>query len=114
MRTAVIRNRHSLRWKLVSLGIAALLPGFAVVAVTQYQITRSRRAEVQALALRSAVQASFEIERIIAGIESLLVAVSSVPAVSRLEAAECSAYLAHLQSRLPHLTGIFVIDTDGQ
>jgi two-component sensor histidine kinase len=97
----------------MALSLVALVPGFAVISFTQYQVDRSRHAEVQELAVRSARQAAFEVDRIIAGIQVLLLAVSEVPGVRDMNDAACGAYFAHLRPQVPYLTGLAAIDVDG-
>ncbi len=84
-----------------------------IVAVTQYQINRSRQLEVEQLAVRSALQGAFELDRIIGDIKTVIATVSHVPDVRDLNDAGCSAYLAALRPDLPNLTALAVLDTTG-
>ncbi|GGH10085.1 hypothetical protein GCM10007036_06460 [Alsobacter metallidurans] len=104
----------SLRLRLLALSVAALLPGFLVLGYTQVQIDRSRKAEILDLATRSAVLASSELDRIVSGVQNLLVAVSRTEGVRDMADPACSSYLAALQPDLPHLIGLTVIDAAGQ
>ncbi|MHB2170135.1 sensor histidine kinase [Alsobacter sp. R-9] len=94
--------------------LVALLPGFAAVAYTSIGITASRRAEVSDLAMRSAQQAASEIASIVAGIESLMLAVSRVPVIRDREPEGCRTFLGDLSPHLPHLVGLAVLSADGR
>ena len=96
------------------LSALALTPGFAVLVLLQIQITASRRAEIRDLAFRNAQQAASELDRIISGLETLLLAVSRAPDAREFREPECAAYLTELQPSLPHLTGLTLIDKDGR
>jgi two-component sensor histidine kinase len=98
----------------MALSLAALVPGFAILAFTQYQVDGSRHIEIQRLAVRSAKQAAFELDRIIADVKMLIVAVSHVPGVNSLNANACTAYLADLRPDLPYLAGLSVLDSQGR
>jgi two-component sensor histidine kinase len=98
----------------MALSLAAIAPGLAVLAYTQHEIDRSRHEEVQDLAVRSARQAAFELDRIVAGVRILLIAVSQVPDVRDGNEAGCNSYLADLEPRLPYLAGLAVLDSGGR
>lgn len=80
----------SLRTRLIGLSVAALLPGFCVIGFVQYQVSQSRQAEVHELAIRNAQQAGLEIERLLLGVQALLVAVSQAPVVRGEDFTACS------------------------
>lgn len=103
----------SLRTRLIALSLAALIPGFAIVAFTQYQVNRSRHLEVEQLAVRSALQGAFELDRIISDVKILIATVSHVPDVRDLNDAGCSSYLAALRSDLPNLNALVILDSTG-
>ncbi len=94
--------------------MAALVPSFLIVAFTEYQVDRSRHEEVQDLAVRSARQAGFELDRIVDGVKALLIAVSQVPDVREMNEAGCADYVADLRPDLPYLTGLTVLDSRGR
>jgi two-component sensor histidine kinase len=85
-----------------------------VFGVTQYQVDRSRHAEIEDLAVQSARQAAFELDRIIGGVRVLLIAVSKVPDVRDVNEAGCTAYFDRLRPELPYLTGLAVLTADGR
>jgi hypothetical protein len=65
----------------LALSLAALAPSLGVTAYTEYAVYKSRQAEVDQLAVRSAKLVCSEIDRIILRVEALLLAVSKVPDV---------------------------------
>jgi two-component sensor histidine kinase len=95
------------------LSLVALIPSFAIITFTQYQINRSRQLEVQQLAVRSATQGAFQLDRIIADIKILIATVAHVPDVRDLSDAGCASYLTALRPDLPNLTALVVLDTTG-
>jgi two-component sensor histidine kinase len=104
----------SLRTRLIALSLGALIPSFAIIAFTQYQINQSRQLEVEQLAVRSALQGAFELDRIISAVKILIATVSHVPDVQDLNDGGCGSYLASLQADLPNLTALAVLDTTGR
>jgi two-component sensor histidine kinase len=107
------RAKSSLAVRLLALSLAALAPGFGVIAYTEYAVNKSRQAEVDQLALRSAKLASSEIDRIILGLKALLFAVSSVPDVREQRNPGCTTYLVSLLSKMTNLGSLSVSDTEG-
>lgn len=103
-----------MRARLMTLATAAMVPGFIILGMTEFEIAQSRKEEVRDLALRNASQAASEMERIIAGVDAMINAVSKAPAVKYFREPECSSYLRDLQQSLPQITGIVIVDTDGQ
>jgi two-component sensor histidine kinase len=100
----------SLRQRLFVLTAIALLPAFAVLSLNEVQTRRSREAEVRAQALRMAGLASLELERILAGVESLLIGISLSNELADPNDAECGRYLARLARAMPSLSGINLLD----
>jgi two-component sensor histidine kinase len=103
----------SLRTRLIVLSLVALIPSFVVLAFTQYQVNRSRQLEVEQLAVRSALQGAFELDRIISGIKIVVATVSHVADIRDLNDAGCNSYLDALQADLPNLAALAVVDTAG-
>jgi C4-dicarboxylate-specific signal transduction histidine kinase len=97
----------------MALALAALTPGFFVVAFTEWQVNRLRQAEVSELALRSARQVAFELDRIISGVKTLILAVSFVPDLRDLDPRRCAAYLGDMRPHLSDVAILSVLDTTG-
>lgn len=100
--------------RLFLLVAVALLPAIAIQAYNEFDLRRSREREVRELALRQARLAASEMSQILDGVRSLLTAVAEVPAVRSFDAPTCSAYLADLQPKVPHLTTIAALDLAGR
>jgi hypothetical protein len=89
--------------RLFLLVLIALLPALAIQAYNEFDLRRTRQAEVDEMALRQAQLASSELNQIFEGIHNLLIAVAEVPSVRSFAAGECAAYLATLQPKVPYL-----------
>jgi signal transduction histidine kinase/ActR/RegA family two-component response regulator len=100
--------------RLFLLVLIALLPALAIQAYNEFDLRRTRQAEVDEMALRQAQLASSELNQIFEGIHNLLIAVAEVPSVRSFAAEECAAYLATLQPKVPYLKTIAAIDMEGR
>ena len=87
--------------RLFLLVLIALLPALAIQAYNEFDLRRTRQAEVDEMALRQAKLASSELNQIFEGIHNLLIAVAEVPSVRSFAADECAAYLAHPSTQSP-------------
>ncbi|WP_406853710.1 cache domain-containing protein [Alsobacter sp. KACC 23698] len=103
----------TLRQRLFALAVVALVPAIAIIVFNEITLRRSRVAETNDMALRSARLAASELDRVIEGVNGLLLAVSSAPAVRNLDAENCADYLSHLQNQVTLVTGIVAIDLQG-
>ena len=99
--------------RLFVLGLVALVPVICVQILTEIDARRYRQQEVSAQALDSANLASSEIDRILSGVQNLLVAVSKEPSIRELQPSACVPYLAAVQSEVPYLLSLSVIDSKG-
>ena len=105
--------RLSLRQRLLLLVLLALMPTLAVIGYNEVKLGNSRTQEVHEQALRSGLLAASELERIFEGIENLLVAIGQMPQIQSLDTQSCQSYFAALQPSVRHLTGINVVDPNG-
>ena len=103
-----------MKLKLVAVAFAALVPVVALLAFNELATRYQRNEEVRAAAAQAARQASSEVERIIEGLHSLLIAVSSMPSVRNLDTAACSEALTAVASKVGNIQTIFVVDLQGQ
>jgi two-component sensor histidine kinase len=104
---------RSLKARLLVFAIAALAPGLFLVALNESEIRKSRAAEINELALRGAKNASSELDRIVAGVESVLVAVSRAPVMLGEDGERCNAYVAEVVQRLANLSSMAFMNIDG-
>ena len=100
--------------RLFLLALIALLPALTIQAYNEFDLRRTRRAEVDEMALRQAKLASSELNQIFEGIHNLLIAVAEVPSVRSFAGDQCAAYLATLQPKVPYLETIAAIDMEGR
>ena len=106
------RPNLSLRWRLVSISVAALLPTIVVLLMNEAALRRSRTQEVNELALRSARLANSELTRIIEGVHSVLFTAATLPDVQRLSPG-CPAYLGAIENELDQINALQAVDTAG-
>ena len=103
----------SLRWRLILIAVAALIPALFVVGYEEITLRQVRAADVRDAALRYATQASLELERIIRGTEGMLDAIAAAPVVKSLNEPLCSQYLGSIVGRQQQYTAIAVFDISG-
>jgi two-component sensor histidine kinase len=103
-----------MKLKLVAVAVAALVPIVALLAYNEVSMRYQRNEEVRDQAAQAARQASSEVERIIEGLHSLLIAVSAMPSVHDLDAARCSETLTSVASKVGNVRTIFVTDPRGR
>ena len=106
--------RLSLRHRLFILTGAALLPAVIVLAINAYQSRLERIVEVREQALRQGKLASLELERILDGVQNVLVAASAAKEVTNRQPEACSRYLAEVAGHVPALNAIGVAGLDGR
>ncbi|CAN7660451.1 sensor histidine kinase [Rhizobium sp. LjRoot30] len=93
---------------------AALLPALGMLAYNEVALRDQRNAELHVQAAQAARQAASEVDRIIDGMRSLLIAASSIPAVLDLEPEGCGQALKRASERLVSIRTILVIDPAGK
>jgi hypothetical protein len=99
---------------LFALSLVALTPILGLQVYDEIVTRRTRAAEVRETALRSAQQASSELDRIVEGARSVLVSISKVDSVQALDTPRCVAHLAKLQPEMPHLVSLAALDLEGR
>ncbi|WP_210485850.1 sensor histidine kinase [Microvirga antarctica] len=99
--------------RLLLLALISVLPAIVIWTYTEVSLRRAREAEVTELAVRQARLAASELERILDGIQSLLLAVDETPSIRALNAPACSTYLRSLQQKVPHLVSLVALDMEG-
>jgi len=102
-----------MKFKLVAVAVAALVPVVAMLGYGEYAIRQERGEEVRAQAAQAARQASSEVDRIVEGLRSLLLAVTSMPSVRHLDGPTCDEALKSLAGNVPNIRTIFVLRPDG-
>src|SRR4051794_37124822 len=100
----------TLAQRLLLLVAIARLPAVAIQAYNEFDLRRSRTAEIHDLALRQARQAASELDQLIGGIPNLLTVVGEVPAARGGDTAACVAFLRGLGFDVPRLLTIAALD----
>lgn len=101
-------------YRLFILVILALLPAIAIQAYNEWDLRRSRKAEVHELALRQARLAASEMQRIVDGVRILLTAVAESPSVRAFDGPRCGGFLGSLLRKVPQVATLAVLDLDGR
>lgn len=103
-----------MRLKLLAVAVSALAPVVAMLAYSEYSLREQRAEEVRLQAAQTARQASSEVERIIEGLRSMLVAVTSMPSVRSGNVPECNEALQSLAVNVPNIGKVFVLSPEGR
>jgi hypothetical protein len=103
----------TLRVRLWLLILLVAAPGVGVQVYAHSELRREREADAVDGALALAKQVTSETDRIVEGARGILIALSEVPVVKRLEAEPCSFYLADLGRRYEQVNNISIIAADG-
>src|SRR5579864_9286240 len=85
--------------RLFALVLVAMLPALAIQAYNEIAGRQAREAEVRDDALRLALFAAGELDRIVEDGRTVLVATANLPALRELDGPACSAYVTSLQDR---------------
>ncbi|MGV2103936.1 cache domain-containing protein [Rhizobium sp. 21-4511-3d] len=102
-----------MRLKLVAVAMAALAPVVTMMGYNEFAMRQQRSQEVRAQAAQAARQAGSEVERIVEGSRSLLVAITAIPSVRNRDVALCNDALVSLASKVPNVRTIFVLTPEG-
>lgn len=100
------------RKRLFAVAITALLPGIGLLTFNELSSRSERSAEVQQQAAQAAQNAVAELDRVLEGAKSLLVAVTALPNVVDLDPSSCSGSLKRIAEGLQMTGAILVIDAE--
>lgn len=103
-----------MRRKLAAVAAATLFPVIAMLAYNEYATRQQRNEEVRAQASQAARQASSEVERILEGLHSLLIATSALDGVETRNRSDCTDDLKRVASQVPSIRTIIVLDLQGK
>ncbi len=92
---------------------AAMTPLLIALVYILVSLTATRNKEVTDQAFQDGRLATLEIQRILTGFESVLVTLSSAPAVRQLETDRCALLLAETNRRVAGIETLGFIDKDG-
>lgn len=100
--------------RLFLLATAALMPGAALLAINEVTYRAEREQEVHRMAQQAGRQAASELERIIEGVDGLLIAVAANAAVSAADPGACHRALAAVAAAVPSIRVIFLMSAAGR
>lgn len=107
-------GRDIVRKRLFAVAATALLPGIGLLAYNELASRQQRAAEIHSQAAQAARLAASEVDRILEGARSLLVAASAIPAIVDLDTVECTRTLRRVAENLTTTGAILVIGADGK
>jgi two-component sensor histidine kinase len=84
-----------------------------LIILTQAELVNSRKIEVRESALLSAKYADSEMERIVSGVEAVLIAVSQGPDMRESALEQCRDYLARVIAQTPNIASLTFVQVDG-
>lgn len=100
--------------RLFLLATAALAPGVGLLAINEVTYRAEREREVHRMAQQASRQAASEIERLIEGMDGLLIAVAANAAVSAADPQACGMALAAVAASVPSIRVIFLMSAEGR
>jgi two-component sensor histidine kinase len=102
-----------MRARLIAVTSAALLPALGILGYNELVNRHAKADEIALEAQKASRQASSELERIIDGTDNLLVAVSTIPAISNHGFAQCNQALASIVDQITSVSTIYLVRKDG-
>ncbi len=102
-----------MRRKLAAVAVAALAPVVAMLGYNEFSMRQQRNEEIRTSAAQAARQASSEVERIVEGLHSLLIAVAAIPSVQELDPSACTTALKSIAANVANIRTIFIVDLQG-
>lgn len=106
-------TRVKLSRRLFFITAVALAPAAIILFYNVFAGRQARERELHAEALRLGQLASLEMQRVISGLENVLVAVAAVPAVQRFDTENCNPYVERVSDGLPQFSGLSAVDRQG-
>lgn len=101
-----------MRKRLFAVAATALLPGIGLITYNELSSRQERRVEVHGQAAEAARDAAAELDRVLEGAKSLLIAVSALPTVIDLDPASCATSLSRISRNLQMTGAILVVDAE--
>jgi two-component sensor histidine kinase len=102
-----------MRKRLFAVAAAALVPAMGLLAYNELALRAAREAEVHAEAARAAQHVSLELNMVIEGARSLVIAVSAIAAVNDPQPDLCSSVVADVARPVESIESILVLDVTG-
>ena len=105
--------RIRLSQRLLLLMFAAMFPLVAVLFYNLYALHNNRETEIREEAFQSGQLVALEMQRILSGMENILLAVAAAPSVQEFRADRCGLFLANIAPKVPGVSSLGVIGLDG-
>jgi PAS domain S-box-containing protein len=99
--------------RLLLLALISVLPAIVIWTYTEVSLRRAREAEVNDLAIRQAQLVGAEIERILDGVQGLLLAIDETRSIRTFDTPVCGPYLKAVQEKVPYILSIVAMDISG-
>lgn len=106
-------QRMSLTVRLFLLVTIAVLPALFIQAYNEYDLRKSREADIRERVVQITKQFGEEMGELREGARQLLIAIAQLPPIKAKSAAECSALLASLRPAYANYTLMGAADADG-
>jgi two-component sensor histidine kinase len=103
-----------MRKRLFAVAAAALIPALGLLAYNELSLRAVRNAEVHTEAERAAKLAASEIDLVIEGVRSLVIAVSAIPAVNEMTPGACETVVSDVVRPVDSIEAILVLDKTGR
>src|SRR5689334_3261920 len=97
------RWKFSLTKRIVLLTLVATIPGFAALALSDFELRKSRYSEIRSQAELHTGAAVSELKQIFAGAAAALNAISRSSDIRVLNSPECHQFLSAVKSRTPSI-----------
>lgn len=102
-----------MRRRLFAVAAVALVPALGLLAYNELALRAARQNEIYAEAARAAQHAGSELDLVIEGARSLVIAVAAIPAVNQLQAEACSSIVSEIAKPVESIQAILILDTKG-
>ncbi len=103
----------SLRFRLLVLIIAAVIPALVYIFYTASEQRNRREAEIREQTMRVAKLATNNIEQLVEGSHQLLIGLSKLPAIHNYDSSGCNNYFSAVKEQLPMYANIAAVKPNG-
>ena len=103
-------KRLSLTHRIFLITFVAVVPTIIIILLNLWTIRNDSEVRMHEAAHDAALTAALELERIIGGVEAVLLTVSATRVPDRTD---CTAFLARVKAALPQLADVFIVDGAG-
>jgi signal transduction histidine kinase/DNA-binding response OmpR family regulator len=105
--------RMNLTSRVIVLTIMAVMPALGIQTYNEYQLRRSREADIRHRAVQITKQFGEEMGELREGAQQLLIALAHQPSIQRHDAAKCDKFLSMLRANYPNYHSLAAVDLTG-